>query len=376
MKNLTLFSITLLLAFACSKPVDKKTELANLRKQKAELDTKIAALEKETKPANEDSSRIKVVSITTLQPQTFRHFLEVQGNTDSDNNIMVSPKMGGVITQVFAKVGDNVRAGQVLVVVDDAVLQQNVAQLRTGYELAKTVYERQAALWQQKIGSEIQYLQAKNNKEGLERQIATLQTQLNMSRVTSPINGTVDAVMARVGEAAAPGMPAVRVVNLSQMKVKAKVADTYINSIRKGDAVTVKFPDIKEEIQARITFAGQVVSPQTRTFDIEVSINNREGKVKPNLLSIISINDKNQPNALVIDENLVQRTELGTIVFVAAEENGKTIARLKKITTGLSYGGMIEVTQGLQAGDKIVTAGNQDLVDGQTIRIQEAVAQK
>jgi membrane fusion protein, multidrug efflux system len=376
MKNLTLFSITLLLAFACSKPVDKKTELANLRKQKAELDTKIAALEKETKPANEDSSRIKVVSITTLQPQTFRHFLEVQGNTDSDNNIMVSPKMGGVITQVFAKVGDNVRAGQVLVVVDDAVLQQNVAQLRTGYELAKTVYERQAALWQQKIGSEIQYLQAKNNKEGLERQIATLQTQLNMSRVTSPINGTVDAVMARVGEAAAPGMPAVRVVNLTQMKVKAKVADTYINSIRKGDAVTVKFPDIKEEIQARITFAGQVVSPQTRTFDIEVSINNREGKVKPNLLSIISINDKNQPNALVIDENLVQRTELGTIVFVAAEESGKTIARLKKITTGLSYGGMIEVTQGLQAGDKIVTAGNQDLVDGQTIRIQEAVAQK
>jgi len=373
-KTSLLVAVTFL-AFACnSGGGDKKAELAELKKQKTELEAKIAALEKEVGANKPADNRITAVMTQPVQPQTFRHFVEVQGTLDADNNINITPQMGGIVTQVMVKEGDNVRAGQVLLTTDAATLQQNLAQLETAYELAKTTFERQQNLWNQKIGSEIQYLQAKNQKESVERQIATLKTQIAMTRVTSPISGTVNAVNVKIGEMAAPGMPVVQVVNLSKMKVTAKVADSYINSVKKGDPVTVKFPDINEEMQGRLTFVGQVVNPMTRTFDIEVALPNKDNKLKPNLLAMVSINDKIKSNALVIDANLIQRTEQGDIVFVTATENGKTVAKAKKITKGLSYNGKVEVTEGLSAGDQLVTVGNQDLVDGQVVKVDEAVA--
>ena len=370
-KSTILIAFTLL-AFACSKPAgDKKAQLADLKKQKAEIENKITALEKQMgadKPTEVKTTNVVVLPVAA---QTFKHFVEVQGSLDSDNNISVSPKMGGVITAVPVQVGDMVRQGQVLVVIDDAPLRQSLAEIQTSYDLAKTTFEKQQSLWNQKIGSEIQYLQTKNNKESLERRMASLNTQLAMARVSSPISGTVDAVNVKVGQQALPGVGVVQVVNLTQMKVKAKVADTYINSIKKGDPVIIKFPDISEEKQARITFAGQVVNPQTRTFDIEVMLANTDKKLKPNLLSIVSINDNVIKNALVIDENLVQNTELGKIVFVAEDENGKSVAKLKKIKTGVSYNGKVVVLEGLKEGDKLITVGNQDLVDNQPIKFTE-----
>lgn len=370
----SLLIATTFLAVACGSG-DKKEELTKLKAEKAELDTKIATLEKELGVGkNPDSSRITAVMASPVEAQTFKHFVEVQGTVEADKNINVTPKLGGVVTQVLVKEGDAVRVGQTLLVTDDATLRQNMAQLQTGYELAKTVYERQANLWEQKIGSEVQYLQAKNQKESLERQMSTLQTQINMARVTSPISGTVNAVNVKIGETAAPGMPVVQVVNLSQMKISAKVADTYINSIKKGDPVTIKLPDVGDEVTARITFAGQVVNPMSRTFDIEVALPNKDSKLKPNLLAIVSINDKTKANAIVIDQNLVQSTESGDIVYVVANENNKTIAKSKKVTLGMAYNGKVEVTGGLQSGDQLITVGNQDLVDGQPIRLNQAVA--
>ncbi len=362
------------LAVACGT-TDKKEELTKLKAEKAELDTKIAALEKELGAGKkEDSTRISIVMANPVQPQTFKHFIEVQGTVDADKNINVMPKLGGVVTQVMVKEGDFVQAGQTLLATDDATLRQNMAQLQTGYELAKTVYERQANLWQQKIGSEVQYLQAKNQKESLERQMATLQTQIGMARVASPISGTVNAVNVKIGEMAAPGMPVVQVVNLSQMKVTAKVADSYINAIKKGDPVTIKLPDVGDEITGRITFVGQVVNPMTRTFDIEVALPNKDNKLKPNLLAIVSINDKTKANSIVIDQNLVQNTESGDIVYVVANENNKTVAKLKKVKLGMAYNGRVEVTDGLQTGEQLITVGNQDLVDGQPIKVNQEVA--
>jgi len=374
-RTTSLLVATVLLAVACNSGGDKKAELADLRKQKAELETKIKALEKETgagKPA--EDNRVENVLIAPVQPQTFKHFVEVQGTLDSRNNINVTPKMGGNVTKVLVQEGDYVKAGQTLLVTDDATLRQNMAQLQTGYELAKTTFERQENLWKQQIGSEIQYLQAKNQKESLERQMATLRTQIGQARVTSPINGTVNAVNVKIGEMAAPGAPAVQVVNLAQMRVKAKVADTYINSIKVGDPVTVKLPDIGDEIQARLTFVGQVVNPATRTFDIEIDLNNKSNKLKPNLLAIVNINDKVKPNALVVDQNLVQNTESGDIVYVAVNEGGKTIAKARKVSKGLVYNGQVEITEGLSAGDQLITAGSQDLVDGQRIKISDKLA--
>ncbi|MCU0352889.1 MAG: efflux RND transporter periplasmic adaptor subunit [Cytophagales bacterium] len=378
MKNFripALAAATWLAVVAC-QPADKKTQLADLKKQKSEIEAQIAALETELGANKKEDTRVAVVSTQAVQPQTFKHFLEVQGTLESDKNINVTPKMGGSVTAVLVKEGDPVRAGQVLLTTDDATLRQNLAQLETAYELAKTTFERQQNLWNQKIGSEIQYLQAKNQKESMERQIATLNTQLAMTRVTSPINGTVNAVNVKIGEMAAPGAPVVQVVNLSDMKVTAKVADSYINSVKKGDPVMVKLPDIGEEMQAKLTFVGQVVNPMSRTFDIEVALPNRDNKLKPNLLAVVNINDKTKPNALVIDENLVQKTEQGNVVFVAVNENGKTVAKARKVTVGLSYNGRVEVTEGLAAGDRIVTVGSQDLVDGQPVKTESAVAAK
>ncbi|MBC8110192.1 MAG: efflux RND transporter periplasmic adaptor subunit [Verrucomicrobia bacterium] len=379
MKKFIIFLTSVTLLAACNKQAgDKKAELAELKKQKAGLDAKISVLEKEIGMSAEATaeSKIKSVIIVPVQTQTFKHYIEVQGTLDSENNINVTPRMGGNVTQVLVKEGDIVRTGQVLAITDDATLQQNMAQLRTGYELAKTVYERQEKLWEQKIGSEIQYLQAKNQKEGLERQMATLQSQVAMTRIISPINGTVNAVNIKIGEMAAPGMPVVQVVNLLQMKVKAKVADTYINSIKKGDPVTVKLPDINEEMQAKITFVGQVVNPASRTFDVEVALSNPSNKLKPNLLTMLSINDKVKQNVLVIDENLIQNTELGDIVFIAVTENGKTIAKMKKVKKGLVYNGKTEITEGLTAGDQLITVGNQDLVEGQAVKLEQPIAEK
>jgi RND family efflux transporter MFP subunit len=282
--------------------------------------------------------------------------------------------MGGVITSVLVKEGDRVSKGQTLAVIDDAVLRQSVEELKTGLDLASTVFEKQQNLWNQKIGSEVQYLQAKNNKEGLERKLATLNSQLAMARITSPISGVIDEVNIKPGEAAAPGLGVIRVVNLSEVKVKARIADSYINAVKKGDEVKITLPDIKEEFSGKVSFVGQVVNPQSRTFDIEVSLKNRDEKLKPNMLAVVNINDKTVKDAIVIDANFVQQSESGDIVFVAGTEGNSQKAEMRKVKTGLTYNGQVEVLEGLKAGERLITSGYQDLVDGQVIKISSPSA--
>ncbi len=313
------------------------------------------------------------MQVQPVTPQTLRHYLTLQGTVDSDKNIAVSPKMPGTVTAVYVKEGDAVRAGQVMAVIDDAVMRQNVAELKTGLELATTVYEKQKNLWDQKIGSEIQYLQTKNNKESLERRLATLNEQLAQTRVTAPISGTVDAVGLRVGEPANPGTTTIRVVNLSDMKVLAKVADTYINTVRKGDEALVEL-NSGEKMTGKVSFVGKVVNPQTRTFDVEIALPNKGGLLKPNMLANISINDQTKENALVVNQNLIQRTESGDVVYVAKVNGNQTTAQLRKIKTGISYNGEVVVTEGLQPGDQLITVGYQDLVDGQPLKISDPIA--
>lgn len=347
----------------------KRDELAELKSQQVELGSKIKALEGElTKldPKKAEVGRVKDVTVAPLATKTFQHFVELQGTIDAKNNVQVSPKSGGVVTAVYVKEGDRVRAGQPIAKVDDQLLRESVSELKTQMSLANTVFEKQASLWKQQIGTEIQYLQAKNNKESLERRLSTLNTQLAQSTVTAPISGVVDQVVVKIGQSAAPGMGLVRIVNLSQLKVVAKVADSYSGSVRKGDAVTVEFPDVSKQLKSRISFVATTVDPSTRTFTIEAPLPS-DNALKPNMLARVKINDQSQSNAIVINENLIQDTENGKLVYVAVKEGGKKVAKAKSVKTGQSYGGQIEITQGLQAGDQIVTAGYQDLVDGQPI---------
>ena len=347
----------------------KRDELAELKTQETELTTKIKALEADLKkldPTKKEEARIKDVQVAPLTTSTFKHFVELQGTIDAKNNVQVSPKSGGVVTAVYVKEGDYVKAGQPIAHVDDQLLQESVSEIKTQLSLANTVFQKQEALWKQQIGTEIQYLQAKNNKESLERRMSTINAQIGQSTVTAPIAGVVDQVNVKVGQSAAPGMGLVRVVNLSQLKVVAKVADSYSGSVRKGDAITVEFPDLQKTLNSHISFVSTTVDPLSRTFSIEAPLPS-DNALKPNMLARIKINDHTLAKAIVINQNLIQSTENGQLVYVAVNEGGKKIAKAKTVKTGQSYGGRVAITEGLQAGDQIVTAGYQDLVDGQPI---------
>lgn len=363
---------SLLMACSAEKKNDlqsKREELATLKAEQAELTTKIKAIEADvTKldPKKTEEARVKDVTVSPVSASTFRHFVELQGTIDAKNNVQVSPKSGGVVTAVYVKEGDNVRAGQPIAKVDDQILRESLGEIKTQLSLANTVYEKQAALWNQQIGTEIQYLQAKNNKETLERRLSTLNVQLNQSTVTAPISGVVDQVIVKVGQSAAPGVGLVRIVNLSQLKVVAKVADSYAGSVRKGDAVMIEFPDLSREMNSRISFVSTTVDPLSRTFTIEAPLPS-DNALKPNMLARIKINDETKTNAITINQNLIQSTENGQLVYIAVTEGNRKVAKARPVKTGPSYGGKITVTEGLQAGDQIVTAGYQDLVDGQPI---------
>ncbi|WP_020596763.1 efflux RND transporter periplasmic adaptor subunit [Spirosoma panaciterrae] len=364
--------VSLLAACSQEKKSDlqsKRAELDELKSQQTELTAKIKSLESELaklEPKKAEETRVKEVAVSPIAASTFRHFVELQGTIDAKNNVQVSPKSGGVVTAVYVKEGDYVKAGQAIAKVDDQLLRESIAELKTQLTLANTMYEKQANLWKQQIGTEMQYLQAKTNKESLERRLSTLNAQLSQSTVTSPISGVVDQVAVKIGQSAMPGVGLVRVVNLSQLKAVAKVSDTYSGSVRKGDPVQIDFPDLDKKLNSTISFVATTVDPATRTFTIEAPLPS-DNALKPNMLARIKINDKTQAKAIVINQNLIQDTEKGQLVYVAVDEGGKKVAKAKTVKTGQSYGGQIEVTQGLQAGDQIVTAGYQDLVDGQQI---------
>ncbi|MGV3559279.1 efflux RND transporter periplasmic adaptor subunit [Larkinella arboricola] len=375
MKTYYVIGLATALMMSCSSEekksdlASKKQELAELKSQQSEISTKIRALEAEVAkldPKQAEQTRIKEVTVAPLTATTFKHFVELQGTIDAKNNVQVSPKSGGAITAVYVKEGDAVKPGTVLAKIDDQILRESLEEIKNQLTLANTVYEKQANLWKQQIGTEIQYLQAKNNKEGLEKRLATLNAQLSQSNVTSPISGVVDRVNVKAGETAMPGVGIVNVVNLSQLKVVAKVADTYAGSVRRGDAVIVRFPDINKELTTRISFVSTTVDPLSRTFAIEAPLPS-DNSLKPNMLAQVKINDISKAKSIVINQNLVQSTENGQLVYIAVNENNKKVARARQVQTGLSYGGQIEITDGLQSGDQIITQGYQELVDGQPI---------
>ena len=375
MKNsvYTIGLAALLLAGCGEKKGDlqgKKEELAKLKAEQGELNTKIKGLEGElTKldPVKREEARIKAVAVSPVTATTFRHFVELQGTIDAKNNVQVVPRgAGGTITAMYVAEGSPVRAGQVIAKLDDQIVRESLNEVQTQLSLARTVYEKQANLWKQQIGTELQYLQAKSNVESLERRIATIRAQIGQSSVTAPISGVVDQVIGKVGMTAAPGMGIVRVVNLSQLKVVAKVADTFAGTVKRGDAVQINFPDINRQLNAKISFVSTSVDPLSRTFTIEAPLPS-SSDLKPNMLAQVKINDQSKPNAIVINQNLIQNTENGQLVYVAVNEGAKRVAKAKKVVTGQSYGGQIEITQGLSAGEQLITRGYQEVTDGQTI---------
>ncbi len=347
-----------------SSATDPKTELAALKKQREELNTKIAAIE--TALSMSDTimkTKIQMVSVAPVKPGIFRNYVEIQGRIDADDNISLSPQMPGSVTRILVKVGDEVTQGQLLAEIDNKVIIQGIAELQNAQELANTMYEKQKNLWDQKIGTEVQYLQAKNQKESVEKKMASLQTQLELSRLKSPINGTVDAVDIRLGQMAAPGMQAIRVVNFDNLKVKGEVSEAFAGKIKRGDPVDIVFPDMGDSITGKIDFAAKVINQLNRTFTVQVNLD-RNKDYHPNMIAILKIVDYVNPKAIVVPVNTIQHAEEGDFVVIA--ENNK--AKKVKVKTGHSYNGNVEITEGLKEGDKVILKGFQELNEGEEVK--------
>lgn len=355
---------------AASPEDDKQARLEKLKKDQVALTKEIQKLEAEIAAANPDAAtnvRAKEVSIAELSPRKFDHYVQTQGLVESDNNVLVSAKTMGVITRVFVTEGQSVSKGQVLAQIDNSVIATNIQSMEAQLELAKSVYERQKNLWDQKIGTEVQYLQAKTNKESLEKQLASLREQNEMAKIKAPISGTVDEVVVKVGENISPGMPAARVVNASDLKLAAKVSEAYVTTIKKGNKVIVSIPELKKDIEAKVSFVGKNIDPLSRTFNVEVNLPDHPD-LRPNMTGIIKVVFNTEPSAIVVPVNVIQTVNNEKIVYVA-ETNGKqTVARKRVITVDGVFNNLAQV-QGLKAGDKIVTFGYQGLSDGEVIKI-------
>ena len=369
-KNALIFTAMLLIAAACNKSADKKAQLADLKKQRDELTVKIQTLEEELgKKDTTANVKMTTVAIAAAEKTTFDHFLEVQGKVDGEDNIAVSAQMPGVITNVLVKEGDAVRRGQVMALTDNSVLRQQVENIKTQLNFATNLYNKQKTLWDQQIGSEVQYLTSKNNKESLEANLAAMNDQLEMTKIKSPINGTVEEVNLKVGQLASPGMPAVRVVNFASAKVIADISEAYASKVKVGNKVIVYFPDFDKEVETKVHFTSKYINPVNRTFTTEVRLKPSDVAYRANMLAVVKINDYSNPSTFVIPVSLIKESSGGKYIYLAKEEKGKLTARRQTIEVGGTYNGMAEVTSGLQDGDKLITTGYNNLVEGQLIKV-------
>lgn len=368
------FGLALMMSlfFACgSGGGDNAAKLQDLKKQRDALNVQISTLEKEIVAqggAADAGIKIPTVIAQKMEADTFEHFIEIRGSVESDNNIFVPALRPYVVKKILVREGDQVSKGQLMAELDNESITQTIREIKNGLELATTLFERQQNLWDKKIGTEVQYLQAKTGKEDLEIKLKTAENELEKTRIYSPINGVVDYVALKEGEAAAPNVGAIRVSNPSSQKVVAKVSENYITNIRRGDKVNVYLPIIDQTIQAKVTAVAQVIDPNNRTIDIEVKLPD-DDRINPNMLAIITLNDYSNPQAYILPINAVQRSEKRNYVFVAQKEGDNWIAGLKDVITGRFSHDKIEIIEGLKTGEVVITFGYNNISVGDPVKL-------
>ena len=358
--------IVAIAVFGCKQ--DKVAQLNKLRKQHDEIADKIKVLEKEIGDPEKEVKTLRV-SVATVKPSLFKHYIEVQGKLDGEDNVDVYPEGQSVVTEVLVSIGQAVNKGQALARLDAGPYNDQLKAQETQYKFVKETFEKQQRLWEQKIGSEIQYLQAKTNKEQLESQIAATRKQLDMLVIKAPIAGTVEEVNIKVGQFSSPANPTppFRVLNFGTIKVKAEVAEAYSKKVNVGDEVLVNFPDLNKEITAKVTSSSRFISPTNRTFTVEVRLNPEKNGYKANMVAVLKITDYTAENAIVVPVNYVQSDPNGLFVYVADSKGNKNVAKRVEVVEGQSYNGLVEITKGLTPGQKVVTSGYLDLEEGENI---------
>lgn len=369
-KILITLTIVVLAATACT--TDKNEQLRNLKADRDKLNSEIAKLEKELAESGNLEKHVNktYVKVKALKPTTFRHFVEVKGTVESDNNVFAPVEQPGVVTDIYVKEGQIVKKGQLLAKTDDDIMQRQIAQLKTNLELATTVYERQQRLWDKEIGSEIEYLQAKTNKESTEKQLKILEKQLEMTRLEAPISGMIDQIELKKGEMAAAGVSGIRVVGTGELKIKAQLSENYYGEVQKGDTAKVSIPSINADFTKPLFAVARAIDPENRTFGIDIRPP-QNLDLSPNMLAEVNVNDYISRNAITVPINVVQTDNTGKFLFVVEDQDGKTVAIRKKVETHKSYKGKVEIISGLKSGDRIITSGYQDVSNQQEVTLQQ-----
>lgn len=366
--------IALLFVFGCSQPQEgvdgKKAELAEAKAELKTLQAKIKGLEDEIKA--EDPTFGQAVESATLitavaaNKTTFEHKIEVRGNVESRTNVIVSAEMMGQLTAVNVKEGQKVRRGQVLATIDSDNLEKSIDEVENQLSFATTVFEKRDRLWKKNIGTEIDYLTAKNNKEALEKQLATLNSQLAKAKIKAPFSGTIEQVPVKTGEVVQPGFPVAFLVSNADMYITAEVSETYVGRFSNGDKVDVNIPSLDESFESTITSIGNVINSASRTFTVEVKLPKVEAYLKTNLVALIKMTDYASDEAIVIPSRIVQEDLDGTFVYLVNDKRAQKV----HVKLGYSYGDVSEVVAGLNGGETVVDKGNRTVTNGTSVSIQ------
>lgn len=348
-----------------------RAKISALKDQSLDINHQINELEKqlESMENDEQMSGYVPVKTETLTKQLFEHFIIVNGKVELVEEAMVSPEANGQITKIHVEKGQRVSKGDVLITLNTSIIENSIAELKLGLELATKIFEKQKGLWEQNIGSELQYLEAKNAKESLEHKLKTLNSQLEMSIVRAPFSGIVDDIYLKEGELASPGRAVLYLANLEKLKIVTDVSETLLPKIHVGDVVSVKFPTYNDiKLQAPIHRIGNLIDPKTRTIKVEILVDNIEGKIKPNQIAVLSIKDFEAKQALVVPSIVVKQDSRGEFLFVTDKnEEGNAIATKKYVTSGLSYFDRTMILDGVSEGQKVIVAGYNQVGNGSLI---------
>ncbi len=342
----------------------KKAELEKVRKEIAELQLKEKSL---VAQIGGNTTNDKLVEIQTVSVQSFSSDLKVEGTIDADQSTIATAKMPGTVMNINTEVGSKVSKGQILASLDNSSALKGKLELEQQVAFATTVFDKQRRLWEKGVGTEIQYLSAKNQKEALEKSLNTLNNNIDMYNIKSPINGTVEAVDVKIGQVTAPGMPIFKVVNMSTIKVVANISEAYADKVTVGDVVTVELPDLNQTIKAKVSFASNFIDPLNRTFKVEVKLNGIKD-VKPNMVAKLNIVDYVNPKAIVVPSNAIQRTESEMFIMVAKQDKNKMIAEKRTIVIGKTNQDLTEVISGVSENETIIVNGFQELTTGQVVK--------
>lgn len=345
---------------------ENKEKISELQQKNLQLDSLLKA-----NGGGKSIKKYLSVSVKEMNNEFFSHQFQANGEVEAIKSAFISPEMNGQIKAVHVKEGQRVTAGQLLVSLNNNVLKNTIEEVKTSLELATTIFNKKKELWEQKIGSEIDFLQAKNQKESLEQKLKTLSAQLDMTFIKAPFAGIVDEITLKKGELAAPGMQVIRLVNLSQMYVNAEISERYLASIKKGDSVWVEFPTYEGmKFKTKIHRTGNVINPQNRTFKIQLKVANIDEKLKPNIMAIIHLSDYQSNEALLLPSQAIKQDLKGKYIYKITSKNNEFFAKKIYIKTGLSDNTNTMITKGISRGEKVIIAGAALVKDGSRVKIK------